>query len=135
MSKSERKRLSAKDVMCNTYIEMDGLMTVRDALVEMKQHDASAVIIKKRHAQDEYGLVLLSDIAKKVLAKDKAPERVNVYEIMSKPVIGLPPDMDVRYCARLFHNFGLAIAPVISEGAVIGVVSYKDLVFSGGLID
>ncbi len=135
MSQSDRKRLSARDVMRNTYIEMDGLMTVKDALVQMKKHDASAVIIKKRHDDDEYGLVLLSDIAKKVLAKDKAAERVNIYEIMSKPVISLPPNMDVRYCARLFDNFGLAIAPVIDDGTVIGIVSYKDLVFSGVLVD
>jgi CBS domain-containing protein len=74
---------------------------------------------------------LLSDIAKKVLARDRASERVNVYEIMSKPVITVDPDMDVRYCARLFDQFGLSSAPVIEDGRVLGVVSYKELVFDG----
>ena len=56
---------------------------------------------------------------------------MNVYEIMSKPVIPLEPDMNVRYCARLFNNFGLSNAPVVENGQIIGVVSYTELVFKG----
>ena len=121
--------------MRDKYIEMDGIMTVKDALIEMKKNNASAVIIKKRNEHDEYGVVMLADIAKKVLAKDRSSERVNLYEIMSKPVITVSPDMDVRYCARLFLSFGLASAPVLENGNVIGVVGYKELVFDGILVE
>ena len=31
-------------------------------------------------------MVLFSDIAKQVIAKDRAPERVNAFEILAKPV-------------------------------------------------
>jgi hypothetical protein len=43
--------------------------------------------VDKRNDNDEYGMVLISDIAKLVLAKDRSPDRVNVYEIMAKPLI------------------------------------------------
>ena len=66
-----------------------------------------------------------------MLGKDRAPERVNVYEIMSKPVIGIDPDMDIRYCTRLFDKFGLSRAPVIEDGRIIGIVSYTDMVLKG----
>ncbi len=66
-----------------------------------------------------------------MLARDRSPERVNVYEIMSKPVIGVDPAMDIRYCARLFEKFGLSMAPVIEQGNVVGLVSYNDLVLKG----
>ena len=89
------------------------------------------IIVKKRNEHDAYGILLLSDIAKKVLAKDRAPKRVNIYEIMSKPVISLDPDMDVRYCARMFDCFGLSSVPVIEQGKVLGIVSYNELVFQG----
>lgn len=135
MSQSNKIIVKTKDVMRGNYLVMEGLKTVKEALVEMKQHNASYVIIQKRNEHDEYGVVMLSDIAKKVLAKDKSPERVNLYEIMSKPVISVPPEMDVRYCARLFDNFGLASAPVIDNGKVIGVVGYKALVFEGILVE
>ncbi len=97
----------------------------------MKAEKANVVIVKKRHEHDAFGLVLLSDIAKKVLAADRAPQRVNVYEIMSKPIISLDPDLNVRHCARLFERFGLAYVPVIDNGKVLGIVSYNELVFDG----
>jgi signal-transduction protein with cAMP-binding, CBS, and nucleotidyltransferase domain len=126
-----KKIIKARDVMHADHLELDGLASVADALQAMKAADASVVIVKKRHEHDAYGILLLSDIAKKVLAKDRAPERVNVYEVMSKPVISLDPDMDVRYCARMFDRFGLSSVPVIENGKVLGIVTYNELVFKG----
>ena len=82
-------------------------------------------------SNDEYGILLISDIARKVLAVDRAPERVNVYEIMAKPVVGVNPDMDIRYCARLFDRLELTRAPVIENTKVVGMVSFTDLVLKG----
>jgi len=126
-----RRVIKARDVMETLHLELDGMATVSQALQAMRAQQATVVIVKKRSEHDAFGILLLSDIAKKVLAKDRAAERINVYEIMSKPVISLDPDMDVRYCARLFDRFGLSVAPVIENGAVIGMVSYDELVFKG----
>lgn len=127
----QKKYIKARDVMHQDHLELDGLATVREALDAMKAANASVVIVRKRHENDAYGILLLSDIAKKVLAKDRAPARVNVYEIMSKPVISLDPDMDVRHCARMFERFGLSSVPVIEGGEVLGIVGYTELVFNG----
>lgn len=127
----QKKIIKARDVMHDKHLELDGMATVKQALDAMKAGKSDVVIVKKRHENDAFGILLLSDIAKKVLAKDRPSERINIYEIMSKPVIPIDPDMDVRYCARLFDNFGLSNAPVIENGQVIGVVSYKELVFDG----
>jgi len=126
-----KKIIKARDVMHEKHLELDRMATVKEALDAMKAENATVVIVKKRHEHDAFGIVLLSDIAKKVLAKDRASRRVNVYEIMSKPVISLDPDMDVRHCARLFDRFGLSKVPVIENGKVLGIVSYNELVFDG----
>jgi len=89
------------------------------------------LIVDKRDAHDEYGIVLLSDIVREVLAVDRAPERVNVYEIMSKPVVGVDPDMDIRYCARLFNKLGFSYAPVIEQGRLLGIVGYAEMLLKG----
>lgn len=128
---SARKRIRVREVMKNQFDLMDGTITVKDALLSMKHIETRALIVDKRHEHDEYGLVLISDIAKKVLAADRSPERVNLYEIMSKPVLGVTPDMDIRYCARLLERFGIMRAPVIESGRVVGVVSFHDLVLRG----
>ncbi|GAL08122.1 hypothetical protein JCM19237_176 [Photobacterium aphoticum] len=91
------------------------------------------MIIAKRHEDDEYGIVLMNDIAKKVLAMDRSPERTNVYEIMTKPALSVSETMDVRYCARLFERFGISRAPVLHDGEVIGMVSYNNIVLNGML--
>ena len=62
---------------------MDGMATVSQALAAMKLNDADVVIVSKRHGHDADGIVLLSDIAKKVLAKNYSPDRINLYEIMA----------------------------------------------------
>jgi predicted transcriptional regulator len=76
-------------------------------------------------------LITAGDIARHVLAKDKAPDRINVYEIMNCPVIQVSPDMDIRHCSRLFANYDLVRAPVIEDGKVIGMVSPNALVLDG----
>ncbi len=123
--------VQVKDVINNNFHMIDGRVTVLEAMNIAKENDCDALIIEKRHEHDEFGVVLLSDIAKKVISKDRAPDRVNVYEIMSKPVISVKPDMDVRYCARLFENFGLSKAPVIEGDKVLGMVGYNDIVLKG----
>ena len=126
-----KKIIKTREVMREKYLELDGMATIKEALDAMKAEQTDVVIVKKRHENDAFGILLLSDIAKKVLAKDRPSQRINVYEIMSKPVIPLDPDMDVRYCARLFDRFGLSSAPVIENGQVLGIVSYNELVFQG----
>jgi len=125
--------IRVKDVMKRNFDKVDGTDTVQSALQKMEHHDSHILIINKRNEDDEYGLVLLADIAKKVIAKDRSPSRVNLYEIMSKPVISVRADMDIRYCARLFNRFGLNVAPVVENecGGNIGTVSYNDIVLRG----
>ena len=120
-----------KDVMKTHFDLIDGIETVANALRQAKHLETECLLVNRRTNDDEYGIVLLSDIAKKVLGADKAADRVNVYEIMSKPVISVDPEMDIRYCARLFERFGLTLAPVIENRTVVGVVSYRDIVLLG----
>ena len=127
----EEKLVRVSEVMKSHFDTIDGKLTVADALKTMKHVETKTLIVDKRHDDDEYGMVLLSDIAKHVLAVDRSPERVNVYEIMSKPVITVRPDMDIRYCARLFDRFGLSRAPVLERGRVVGIVSFTDMVLRG----
>ena len=124
--------IRVSDVMNQRFIIEDGLATVAEAIDALRNADAVCVIVRKRHDDDEYGLVLLSDIARKIIASDRSPDRVNLYEIMSKPVISVRPNMDIRYTARMFENFGLSMAPVLKRGEVLGVVTYREIVLLGG---
>ena len=123
-----RKDVTVREVMRENVTFVDGRTDVMEAMRVMKRVGATSLIVERRDENDEYGMLLFSDIAKEVIAKDRAPERVNVFEIMAKPVIWVRPEMSIRYCARLFERCGISHAPVINDDKVIGIVSYYLLV-------
>ena len=128
---STRPLIRVREVMKPHFDMVDGMATVASALEAMRHVDTKTLIVKPRNENDELGIVVISDIARKVLAKDRAPDRVNIYEIMVKPALTVDPDMDIRYCARLFDQFNLTRAPVVKDRTVLGVVSLTDLVMKG----
>ncbi len=128
---ASHKIIKVRDIMRTDFASIEGTATVKEALLLMKSQKTSVLVVNKRHEFDEYGLVTSGDIARHVLAKDKAPDRVNVYEIMMCPVIQVSPEMDIRLCSKLFANYNLVRAPVIENKLVIGMVSPNALVLDG----
>lgn len=109
---------------------IDGLATVAQAMDAMRRQGISSLVIERRHEGDEYGLVVMHDIADKVIARNRSPQRVSVYEIMSKPVITVDTEMDIRYAIRLLTRFGVSRTLVMDKGELAGLVTLKDLVFA-----
>lgn len=128
---SRLQQVPVSQVMRKDVTIVDGRVDILQALKIMKRVAATCLIVQKRDDNDEYGMILFSDIAKEVIAKNRAPERVNIYEIMTKPVVAVRPEMDIRYCARLFERVGISHAPVVENEKVVGIVSYYLLVLEG----
>ena len=125
------KRISVQDVMKTDYGTINRQATITEALNEMKRLQSAVLVVEKRDELDEYGLILVSDIARQVLAKDKAPSRMNVYEIMTKPAVCVPPEMDIRYCSRLMSTLNLTRVLVVKGSELLGTVSPRALVLQG----
>ncbi len=121
--------VKVEDIMSTVISTIEATATVHDVVIKMREAGVSSVVVERRDASDEYGLVVVSDIAKRVIAKNRAPERVSVYEIMSKPVLTLPKDMNTRYAVRLLVKFGLSRGLVVDEHRTpVGIVTLRDLV-------
>ena len=126
MSAKQEPRVG--DVMVTEIVSINGLATVSDAMALMRRHNVNSLLVDRRDDDDEIGLVLVSDIARQVTAPNRSPDRVNVYEIMSKPVWTVPPDMLARYAVRLLARFGLSRAVVVDHDRnPIGMVTLRDL--------
>lgn len=108
---------------------VDGLATVQQALDTMRRDNVGALVIDRRDEGDEYGIIVLSDIASKVIAENRAPERTSVYEVMSKPVVSVNAEMDIKYAIRLLSRFDLSRALVTQDGQLVGLVSLREMVF------
>ena len=125
---SDNVSTKVRDVMVPDVKVVDGLATVEEAIDAMRRHHISSLVIDRRHDGDEYGLVVVSDIAAKVIGQDRSPSRTNVYEIMSKPVLTLDCDMDIKYAIRLLDRFGVSRALVTKAGKLAGIVTMRDMV-------
>lgn len=128
---SNKPIIRVRDVMKTDFQIIPGKATVSEAVQIMKDKRTSMLIVDKHHDDDEYGIINAGTIAKQVLALNRSPDRVNVYEINEKPLIMVTPEMDIRYCSRLFARYNLMRAPVVQDGKIVGVVSPVQLVLDG----
>jgi signal-transduction protein with cAMP-binding, CBS, and nucleotidyltransferase domain len=120
---------TAKDIASDKLFFIDGLASVRDAVLLLKSKNVQALIIKKRNNGDAYGIVTLTDIIKSVIIPQKTIDEVSVYEIMIKPVFSIPSQLNVKYVPRLMLNHNIKIAPVEENGELIGMIDFSQCVF------
>ena len=121
------------EAMTASVHTIDAMATVKDAIQAMREHGVSSLAVERRDEHDEFGLLVIADIAREVIAVNRAAERVNVYEIMSKPVVSLPADMSIKYAVRLLVRFELSRALVIDAAREpIGIVTLRDMVLRYG---
>ena len=126
---NQRRPVRVGDVMVTNLHTIDGLATVAEAMAAMRQHQVSSLAVNRRYQDDELGLVTVRDIAREVIARNRAPDRVNVYEIMSKPVLTVPSGMLARYAVRLLVRFAISRALVVDQDRTpLGMVTIRDLV-------
>jgi signal-transduction protein with cAMP-binding, CBS, and nucleotidyltransferase domain len=125
---SETSFTRVQEVMTPSPTVIDGLATVAEAIEVMRDKKISSLVIDRRHEGDEYGLLVVTDIAERVVAEDRAPERTNVYEVMTKPVLTIDCEMDIKYAIRLLARFGVSRALVTRDGTLAGIVTMRDMV-------
>ena len=118
--------MTVAEIMTREVITIRGLATVSEAIKRMQEKQVHALIIDKRHDQDAYGMVTESDVISKVAAYGIDPCSLRVYQIMTKPCIVIRPDLAVEYVARLFAQFNIRCAPVISD-RLEGIVTSSDI--------
>ncbi|MAF95687.1 MAG: hypothetical protein CMM60_08045 [Rhodospirillaceae bacterium] len=126
---TEAKTTTVADVMTEGVITIEATATVREAVKLMREKRTSSIVVERRDDGDEFGMIAVADIAGEVLAKDLSPDRVNVYEVMSKPVLALPAEMVVAYAVRMLFRFGLTRALVVDHKRnPVGIVTLRDMV-------
>ena len=122
-----RKMPRARDIMTTEVVMVDGSATVAEAVRLMKEKGVRALIVDRRSEEDAYGIVTQRDVVYGTIADGTDPDTVKVHELMTKPLVVVNPDLDIRHVARLMRNMGLSRAPVIGEGRIMGIVSVSDV--------
>lgn len=116
-----------REIMTPDPVSIEGLATVRQALELMKSRNISSVVVKRRDEQDEFGLLLIGDIAREVIGRNRPVSRTSVYEIMTKPAPALDADMNIKYAVRHMARLGLTHCLVLQARELVGLVTLRDM--------
>ncbi len=129
---NEGKITTLADVMTHGVVTIEPTATVREAVRLLREHDTSSLIVERRDEPDEFGVVVVTDIARNVFGTGMSPDRVNVYEIMSKPVLTLAAEMNVVYAVRVLVRFKINRVMVVDHDRnPVGIVTLRDMVLRG----
>ncbi|MFN2435926.1 MAG: CBS domain-containing protein [Desulfotignum sp.] len=133
MEPDKAKIIRVRDVMQKEIISIDGMATTREAVEKMRENNVFSLLVNKRHADDAWGILVSQDIVKGTILPGRSLDEVNVYEVMTKPVITVPADMDIRYAVRLIYRAKIRRAPVEDKGELVGMISLISLILDGNV--
>ena len=122
--------IHASDVMQKEVLSINGMASVKEAAAMMRSYQASELLVAKRSEDDAWGIITIMDLVKSVIVPGRNPENVFVYEIMTKPVITVPAQMDIRYVIRLMQRINVRRAPVEDKGEIVGMITLYGLVLN-----
>jgi CBS domain-containing protein len=103
--------------------------TVLEAIRRMAGEKKGSVLVTGEGLLKEcLGIVTTSQIFLKVFAEGRDPAVVSVTEIMTPgPLVTIDLDASTRDAARLMREHNIRRLPVVKDGALVGIVTSKDL--------
>jgi CBS domain-containing protein len=121
---------SIKDVMTSDPCTIDADKSVAYAAKMMRDEDVGLAPIVE--SDKLVGMLTDRDIAVRVVAEGKDPERVTVREVASKQVVTVDPQQDLDEALRIMAKHQVRRLPVLEEdGRLVGVVAQADVAREG----
>jgi CBS domain-containing protein len=118
---------TAVDVMTKHVVDIEPDATVADAIEKMRQWNVSSLLVQRKDATDTWGFMSQTDVIEKVVACGLDPDQVHVHEIMTKPVITVPPMCRLQDCAALMARADIRRVLVFDGQDIVGIVSSSDI--------
>jgi CBS domain-containing protein len=118
---------TAVDVMTKHVVDIEPDVSVAEAIEKMKQWNVSSLLVLRKSPTDTWGFMSQTDVIEKVVAQGLDPEKVQVHEIMTKPVITVPPNCSLQDCAALMARADIRRVLVFDGQDIVGIVSSSDI--------
>lgn len=119
-----KRRLRQDDAPEEVYA-IAPIASVYEAIAMMSERHVGALPVM---IDDKLvGIVSERDYARKVILKDKSSKTTRVSEVMTRDVITVGQQDRVSECVNLMTTHHIRHLVVVDEGAVVGMLSLRDL--------
>jgi CBS domain-containing protein len=105
--------------------QVTSLLTVFEALKSLADYGVGAVVVVD--SGKLVGVLSERDYTRKVALEGKDSRQITVADIMTRDVITVSPDTDVRICMGLMSQKKVRHLPVVDGSKVLGMVSMRDI--------
>ncbi|RQH03068.1 CBS domain-containing protein [Natrarchaeobius oligotrophus] len=121
--------LSVRDVLTTEYVGVSESDTVLGVVQLMREERASCVLVVR--GSDPVGIVTEWDVLG-VVADEAEPAETIVGDVMTTPVISLPPDRSLADAATTMGRENIRNVVVEDDEEVLGLVTQRDVITAAG---
>ena len=121
--------MKVRDLMSYPIVTVLPEATVLEAVRKMGREKKGSLLVARGGLLKEcLGIVTTSLIFHRVFAEGRDPGRVSVSEIMTQgPLVTIDLNASTEEAARMMREHGIRRLPVMKEGALVGIITSKDL--------
>jgi len=116
---------SISDIMTRNVATVPAKATVAEAAQRMSDKGISCVVAM--HRREVSGILTEKDLLKRVVALHKDPTHTRVADVMSFPIMSVPPTDSVITATRKMDQMRLHRLVVAEDNKVCGIVTQTDL--------
>ena len=123
---SSRLDRPVSEVMTSPVVTVLFSDPVIAAVNKMITHDIGAVIVMS--AGVPAGIITERDILQRVILEERNPRTTLCQDIMSKPLVTVPPDTPMTKALEIMRKHGIRRLPVVRGKTLVGIVTEKDII-------
>jgi len=112
-------------IMVDKVITTKTGATVRDAVKLMNKYEIGCLVVVENGKP--VGIITERDLLKRVLAKSEELGNMKVTEIMSEPLVSVPPNIEIEEATKLMCENKIKKLPVVEKGKLLGLVTLTDI--------
>jgi CBS domain-containing protein len=113
------------DIMTTDVATIDTAATIAEAAQRMSSQGISSLIAV--HRNDVAGIITEKDLLRRVVALHKDPTEMQVVDVMSFPIVAVPPSYSILSAAKKMDIMRLHRLIVMTDNHVYGIVTQTDI--------
>lgn len=121
--------MKVSDLMSTNVITVPPEISVADAARTMERSDTGLLPVCSSDGHIQ-GILTDRDIVIRCVATRMDPKQTKVQDLMTRGVISVSPDEDIKEAANMMSGEQIRRIPVVEQERIVGILSLADLVHS-----